>query len=128
MGRKERQQLPVACRAATAPAASAAAAWPHLGARPRPAPTHPPLHRQSFDGRGNDYNLAIETSCGWAAVEVRRRGWAGWRRRGVAAVRVLVADAGLGLAPACLTLRRCVLLTTAGLEEGQRDAPADRRR
>jgi cathepsin X len=28
---------------------------------------------EAFDGRGNDYNLAIETACGWAVPEV---GWA----------------------------------------------------
>lgn len=25
---------------------------------------------EAFDGRGNDYNLAIESDCGWAALEV----------------------------------------------------------
>ena len=53
--------------------------------QPARAPPPPPTNRpppQAFDGRGADYNLAIETSCGWAAVEVRRRGrlaggWAG---------------------------------------------------
>ena len=28
---------------------------------------------EAFDGRGNDYNLAIEGSCGWAVPEVGGR-------------------------------------------------------
>lgn len=32
---------------------------------------------EAFDGRGNDYNLAIESDCGWAVVEVRPSSAAG---------------------------------------------------
>lgn len=28
---------------------------------------------QAFDGRGNNYNLNVESDCGWAVVE-------GWRK------------------------------------------------
>ena len=46
---------------------------------PASIPPHPALPQgffrivtgEAFDGRDNDYNLAIETSCGWAVPQVR---------------------------------------------------------
>lgn len=82
---------------------------------------HRPDPAQAFDGTGNDYNLALEQSCGWAAVEVRaRRGWRGCCSNGGAAQGARWRPARS--TPCCSRLVTCTLPAPAACLQGWKRA------